>query len=511
MSRRGESPPFAVASTKERRPLFRASGLEHSGPAGRRRRAPHPWREGELARLDPDHPGFRDAAYRERRNAIAPIALEYRGGPVPCVVYSQQENETWRAVWATFCEPGFARVNRALGEAGERVDPQTVSRVARLYWSTVEFGVCKEGGGLKAYGAGLLSARVCSHFEVQLRELFLVERSGEQVERCALLPDGDAELVSARQHGVELLHGAGALARNGDLAAGEDLQRHQPSLRIQIDQHGGDLAERKALARGDQPQLGVPLERGGGGKAVPLRQLSQARARPGSFARQHGPLAVDGPVRGGGVPGEHQWIVGRQPSQLQGPGDREHHRGCGREEQPAGLSPARPWSVPRSHHLFQRCPQLGGRGRPRHLFVEPKRELLLGGELAGAGRAACEVGPEPGFLGTCRTSAASSQSHCSTSQSTTTVRWFSGSDCKARPMSPRTSEVSLPISPSPKSPGSPSPAISSTLGFPALVGQGTSRPLWRNRSMKRLRRMRASQARMLAPGRNASRASSARK
>jgi phenylalanine-4-hydroxylase len=59
---------------------------------------------------------------------------------------------------ATFCEPGFARVNRAFGEAAERVDEQTLSRIARLYWYTLEFGVCKEGGALKAYGAGLLSS-----------------------------------------------------------------------------------------------------------------------------------------------------------------------------------------------------------------------------------------------------------------------------------------------------------------------------------------------------------------
>src|SRR6266849_4627821 len=51
-------------------------------------KTPHPWREGDLVQLDPDHPGFRDAAYRERRNAIARIALEYRVGPVPRVVYT---------------------------------------------------------------------------------------------------------------------------------------------------------------------------------------------------------------------------------------------------------------------------------------------------------------------------------------------------------------------------------------------------------------------------------------
>src|SRR5260370_2515446 len=63
--------------------------------------APHPWGEGDLVRLDPDHPGFRDAAYRRRRNAIARIALEYRDGPVPVVAYTPQEHETWRTACAT--------------------------------------------------------------------------------------------------------------------------------------------------------------------------------------------------------------------------------------------------------------------------------------------------------------------------------------------------------------------------------------------------------------------------
>jgi len=29
----------------------------------------------DLVQLDPDHPGFRDAAYRGRRNAIARVAM----------------------------------------------------------------------------------------------------------------------------------------------------------------------------------------------------------------------------------------------------------------------------------------------------------------------------------------------------------------------------------------------------------------------------------------------------
>jgi len=54
----------------------------------------------ELVRLDPDHPGSRDPAYRERRNAIARLAFEYREGePAPLVPYTNEEQEVWRRVW----------------------------------------------------------------------------------------------------------------------------------------------------------------------------------------------------------------------------------------------------------------------------------------------------------------------------------------------------------------------------------------------------------------------------
>jgi phenylalanine-4-hydroxylase len=53
----------------------------------------------DLVPLDPDHPGFRDAGYRERRNAIARVALDYAGGPVPEVPYAPSEQGVWRTVW----------------------------------------------------------------------------------------------------------------------------------------------------------------------------------------------------------------------------------------------------------------------------------------------------------------------------------------------------------------------------------------------------------------------------
>ncbi|HEY9282613.1 MAG TPA: phenylalanine 4-monooxygenase [Pyrinomonadaceae bacterium] len=209
-----------------------------------------------IVRLDPDHPGFRDAEYRARRNRIARIASEYEAGaPIPDAPYTAEEHGVWRVIREALepaharhaCAPyleclrridlpsdripqmrevtervealsGFrlepvaglveprvflesladgvflstqyirhhstplytpepdvahelmghavtladerlAELNRLVGRAVRRTgSPQALDRLARLYWFTVEFGVLREGGEVKAYGTGLLSS-----------------------------------------------------------------------------------------------------------------------------------------------------------------------------------------------------------------------------------------------------------------------------------------------------------------------------------------------------------------
>ena len=59
----------------------------------------------------------------------------------------------------TLASTRFAELNRLFGEAVTRTkDPSELDRLARVYWFTIEFGVLRENGQLKAYGTGLLSS-----------------------------------------------------------------------------------------------------------------------------------------------------------------------------------------------------------------------------------------------------------------------------------------------------------------------------------------------------------------
>jgi phenylalanine-4-hydroxylase len=213
--------------------------------------------EGGLVRLDKDHPGFRDPAYRARRDQIARQALEYcEGDPILPVAYTDEEHEVWRTVnrelsplharlaskealecvrlidlplgevpqlvevnarlsasgagmtmlpvaglvaprtflthlargeflstqymrhhsaplytpepdvihelvghAGSLAHPAFVALSRLFGElALEAETEERIEELTRLYWYTLEFGLVRENGALKAYGAGLLSS-----------------------------------------------------------------------------------------------------------------------------------------------------------------------------------------------------------------------------------------------------------------------------------------------------------------------------------------------------------------
>jgi phenylalanine-4-hydroxylase len=55
--------------------------------------------------------------------------------------------------------PRFAAIKQAAGEAARRVESEAALQlVADVFWFTLEFGVVREGGELRAYGAGILSS-----------------------------------------------------------------------------------------------------------------------------------------------------------------------------------------------------------------------------------------------------------------------------------------------------------------------------------------------------------------
>jgi phenylalanine-4-hydroxylase len=209
-----------------------------------------------IVQLSSDHPGFSDAAYRARRNAIARLAAEHRPGSPPAdAPYTPEEHALWATVLmalapahrehacreyreafarldlsreripqlrevsakvqalsgfrlepvaglvtprvflenladgvflctqyirhhsaplytpepdvvhellghaVTLASPRLAELNRLVGRAVRRArTPDEIERLSRVYWFTVEFGVVREGDGVRAYGTGLLSS-----------------------------------------------------------------------------------------------------------------------------------------------------------------------------------------------------------------------------------------------------------------------------------------------------------------------------------------------------------------
>lgn len=76
----------------------------------------------------------------------------------------------------TLASKRLAEINRMFGEAVRRTTLATeLDRLARVYWFTIEFGVLRENGQIKAYGTGLLSSagELAEMHKAELRPLDL--------------------------------------------------------------------------------------------------------------------------------------------------------------------------------------------------------------------------------------------------------------------------------------------------------------------------------------------------
>jgi phenylalanine-4-hydroxylase len=103
-------------------------------------------------------------------------------------------------------DPRIGDFMQALGEAGLRaLEKGAIHRLARLYWYTVEFGLAREEGALKIYGAGIASSFEESAYALQspvpqrlgfdLRRVLRTRYRSDALQRCYFVVDSFDDLL----------------------------------------------------------------------------------------------------------------------------------------------------------------------------------------------------------------------------------------------------------------------------------------------------------------------------
>jgi phenylalanine-4-hydroxylase len=185
----------------------------------------HAGGEADLIALDPDHPGFRDAVYRERRDTIARIALAYTAGsPVPEAPYVPEEDQVWQTVWEALAPLHQARVcDEVL--ALQAFLPMDHSRIPQL--RTLNPALQSAAGFRMEPVAGLVSPRTFMRYLG--RRIFLSTQYIRHHSRPLYTPEPDVvhELIG---HAATLVHPGIAelnrlLGKAADVANDAEMQR----------------------------------------------------------------------------------------------------------------------------------------------------------------------------------------------------------------------------------------------------------------------------------------------
>ena len=103
--------------------------------------------------------------------------------------------------------PQVADFMQALGEAGlAALSSGNAHRLSRLYWYAIEFGLAREDGALKIYGAGIassyqesayaLESEVPERLPFDLRRVVRTRYRSDALQRCYFVVDGFEDLLA---------------------------------------------------------------------------------------------------------------------------------------------------------------------------------------------------------------------------------------------------------------------------------------------------------------------------